>query len=97
MCKVGTRVRVWNGDQTKYLGEGAMVGFVQVYIFQKPDGSISSNQIAEEKPPGISEELIEKIDSNPKIKLDSGRVVYGCQTWWSPIEENNSGVPTPTD
>ena len=24
---------------------------------------------------------------NPKIILDSGRVVYGCECWWGPEEE----------
>lgn len=86
MCQAGKRVRVWNGDKSKYLGEGIIVGFVPVYIFRNPDGGISSNHFAEEKPEGIPEHLIEKLDSNPKIMLDSGQVVYGCQTWWSLIK-----------
>ncbi len=24
---------------------------------------------------------------NPKIKLDSGEVVYGCECWWGPEEK----------
>lgn len=87
MCQSGKRVKVWNGDKSKYLGEGTMVGFVPVYIIRNPEGGISSNTFAEEKPEGIPDELIEKIDSNPKIVLDDGRIVYGCQTWWSPIDE----------
>lgn len=25
--------------------------------------------------------------TNPKIELDSGKVVYGCECWWGPEEE----------
>lgn len=25
--------------------------------------------------------------TNPRIKLDSGKVVYGCQCWWGPEEQ----------
>ena len=24
---------------------------------------------------------------NPKIKLDSGQIVWGCECWWSPEDE----------
>jgi len=92
MCQSGKRVKVWNGDKSKYLGEGTLVGFVTVYVFRNPDGGISSSTFAEEEPEGIPGELIEKIDSNPKIQLDDGRIVYGCQTWWAPIEANEEGL-----
>lgn len=90
MCQAGRRVRVWNGDKSECLGEGTLVGFVPVYIVRDPDGGIFSNTLAEEKPEGIPDELIVKLDSNPKIVLDSGRVVYGCQTWWSSVEGNSA-------
>ena len=28
----------------------------------------------------------EKEATTPKILLDNGETVYGCQTWWEPIE-----------
>lgn len=24
---------------------------------------------------------------NPKIELDNGKVVWGCQCWWGPVEQ----------
>jgi hypothetical protein len=91
------KVKVWNGDQSKYLGEGTYVGDVPVYFIAMPDGSIRSAANAEERPSDqmIAEmggELIEAGD-NPKIVMDEpidedGRnVVYGCQVWWQPADE----------
>lgn len=82
------RVKVWNGDQSKYLGEGIYEGDVKAYFVHLPDGSLNSLSNAEEKPdmtqfpPGS--EMIES-DNNPRIVLDSGKVVYGCQVWWDRI------------
>jgi len=30
--------------------------------------------------------VVKKSPANPKIVLDSGQVVYGCQVWWSQLE-----------
>lgn len=82
------RVKVFNGDQSEDLGEGTYLGEVTVYFIHMPDGSLRSLHEAEKKP---SEDLIpegaELIEApgNPKIRLDSGDVVYGCQVWWEPI------------
>ena len=85
--KPGTRVSVFSGDQERSLGDGIYQGDVTVYIWANPDGSISSMTYAE-KPPGKENiypgSRISKIDKNPKILLDSGQVVYGCQVWWTP-------------
>lgn len=88
MCRSGLRVDVFSGNQKEYLGQGAMVGFVPVYIIRNEDGSISSPTVAEQVPDGIPEEMFTKIESNPKIKLDSGRIVYGCQVWWNPVKKD---------
>lgn len=91
------RVKVWNGDHSEYLGEGEYVGDVTVYIIQMPDGSLRSVQNAEEKPPP---EMIppgaylRETSGNPKIKLDKGETVYGCQVWWEPAESASSEIPT---
>ncbi len=87
------RVKVWNGDQSKYLGEGDYVDDVTVYFIAMPDGSLKSGSNAEEKPDELPEggRLIES-DRNPKIVLDSGQTVYGCQVWWQPIK---SAKPEP--
>jgi hypothetical protein len=80
------RVNVWNGDRSEFLGEGEYVGDVTVYFFET-EGGISSASNAEEKPEGVPEDKIIEAPNNPKIVLDSGRVVYGCQVYWAPIEE----------
>ena len=30
--------------------------------------------------------------SNPRIRLDSGKTVYGCECWWGPEEEIKAQV-----
>lgn len=83
------RVRVRSGDGTEDLGEGTYVGDVTVYFVRHPDGHLSSLENAEVPPPDDmvppGAEVV-KSDDNPKIKLDSGGTVYGCQVWWEPIE-----------
>lgn len=85
------RVRVWNGDQSEYLGEGDYVGEATVYFVRNDDGTIlSSNQDAETEPdPETLPEGARVMcsENNPKIKLDSGEIVYGCQVWWESVEE----------
>lgn len=92
----GKRVRVWNGDRSEYLGEGKFVGNVTVYIIQMEDGSLRSNGNAEiePEPQDVPEGgIVRKAGNNPKIILDNGDTVYGCQVWWEPVEESG---PTPT-
>lgn len=90
--KEGIRVRAWSGDGTVELGDGTLVGYVTVYFWRMPDGSLRSQHNAEEVPPP---ELVERMTlkggvlipypGNPRIELDSGDVVYGCQVWWTPL------------
>jgi hypothetical protein len=87
--KPGMRVRVYDDSGENYLGEGVYTGNVAVYFIVMPDGSLRSCSNAEEEPtpdmipPGAE---VHKSDDNPKIVLDNGRVVYGCQVWWEPIK-----------
>lgn len=92
--KPNTRVRVLSGDCETKLGEGVFVGDVPLFFFRSMDGSsLESESNPEERP---SDELIqhmkgrgfylESTDRNPKIVLDTGKVVYGCQVWWEPVE-----------
>ena len=84
------RVDVWNGDQSKHRGEGEYNEDVPVYFMLMPDGSLRSMANAEEKP---DEALVPEgaqvleMPANPKIVLDSGEVVYGCQVWWRAVLE----------
>lgn len=85
----GKRVRVWNGDRSEYLGEGNLVGNVKVYAIQMPDGSLQSSSNAEIEPdPSEVPEggVVRSVGNNPKIVLDNGQTVYGCQVWWEPAE-----------
>ncbi|MEI8270465.1 MAG: hypothetical protein WCG45_03785 [bacterium] len=79
------RVRVWNGDQSEYYGEGTINGEVEVYFCKMPDGEILSESNPEVPMKNIPEggKLVKLM--NPKIILDDGKVVYGCQTWWEEI------------
>ncbi len=87
------RVKVMSGDGKTELGEGNMVGCVPVYFFRFPDGSLGSKKNAEKKP-SIFTKIWYRIiglqivaTDNPKIILDSGDVVYGCQTYWCATED----------
>lgn len=86
------KVEVFDGAGKNFLGFGNLVGNVTVYIIGKPDGSIVSLQNAEERPSDkvIAEHGGELIisEDNPKIVLDDGRVVYGCQVWWHEANVN---------
>lgn len=84
------RVKVRSGDGTEDLGLGWYVGDVTVFFIRQPDGSLTSAHDAE-KPPSLEDlppgaQLV-KSENNPKIKLDSGDIVYGCQVWWEPTDE----------
>jgi len=88
--KMPKRVRVWNGDQTQYLGEGDYAGKATVYFIRMEDGSIQSNHDAEIEPdadmvPDGASVICS--EDNPKFVLDSGDTVYGCQVWWEPVED----------
>ncbi len=82
------RVKVMDGMGVDLLGYGSLVGHADVYAIKMPDGSLRSLENAEEAPPeefvrDSGGELV-RIESNPKIVLDDGRVLYGCQVWWEP-------------
>ena len=84
------RVKVRSGDGTEDLGLGWYVGDVTVFFIRHPDGHLTSAHDAEKPPP--LEDLppgaqLVKSENNPKIKLDSGDIVYGCQVWWEHTDE----------
>ena len=90
--KIGIRVGVLSGDRSNDLGEGTYLGEVTIYAWYDGDKLCSckdAEQIPDLKeiPPGA--ELLTLRD-NPKIKLDDGRIVYGCQVWWAPLEEESN-------
>jgi len=77
--EVGTRVyAVSHADPEKKevysFGEGVYEGDVI------PDGT------PENPAPGgwMGKAIVEKKVPNPKIKLDNGKIVWGCECWWGP-------------
>ncbi|RDJ35539.1 MAG: hypothetical protein DWQ19_12035 [Crenarchaeota archaeon] len=96
------RVDVYNGDKSEHLGEGVYSEEADVHVIEMPDGTLSSLENAEAPPdasliPEGARVLVVK--DNPKIVLDDGRVVYGCQVWWHPIftDEVSQRVEEMTD
>lgn len=90
----GTRVSVFSGDQTQALGMGTYVGDVDVYFIVMPDGSLKSERNPEQPPdPKFIPRggRVTSAKANPKIKLDTGEIVYGCQVWWDPVDRNVAG------
>lgn len=90
----GTKVSVWSGDGQTALGIGTYLGEVSVHFFRMPDGSLRSLSDAEIEPPA---ELLTEMEAlgaqhvtmpgNPQIQLDNRKIVYGCQVWWSAIQD----------
>jgi hypothetical protein len=71
MSKVGERVGaiLGSGDKTvQFLGYGVYEG----------------DFIPVEAVGGMADVLREVKIENPRIKLDNGSVVYGCECWWGP-------------
>ena len=70
-CEVGARVGAILGSSSanktvEFLGWGRYEGD------EVPEGAIG----------WIAEDAIEESVTNPKIVLDSGQVVWGCECWW---------------
>lgn len=90
----GMRVFVVSGDQRAILGEGTLVGYATVYGFRNRDGTrltipsqpetpLTPFQVQLNRFRGLSPI---RMTDNPKIQLDDGTIVYGCQVWWGPLE-----------
>jgi hypothetical protein len=82
------RVQVMDGTGKNVLGFGEYTEDVTTYVMQMPDGSLLSlpnaEQVPKEIPVGAK---LRMIPTNPKIVMDDGKVVYGCQVWWSPVDD----------
>lgn len=94
--KVGQRVRVFAGDGVTPLGLGRYIGESKVktmMVFTIDKGPVMYSNAKNPEadlplPPGMAEEQVVRHETEtPKLQLDSGEIVYGCATWWSPIEE----------
>lgn len=44
-------------------------------------------------PPVEANEMLSTLDiTNPRIKLDDGRTVWGCQCWWGPEDKIKANI-----
>jgi hypothetical protein len=88
----GQRVVVFDGKGENLVGLGRYVGEARVYIAvrgTRTNPILRTGKNAEIPPILKADEVDCQIISqmNPKIVLDDGEVVYGCQVWWEPVEE----------
>jgi len=50
-------------------------------------GTYEGHEVPDEKAGGMGPLLRGLGRVNPKIKLDNGKIVWGCECWWGPEEE----------
>ena len=74
------------------MSENAVGKRVGAIFSSNDDGSVNffgygvyeGDFIPEEGAGWMAEGLREHGTTNPRIRLDSGKVVYGCECWWGP-------------
>lgn len=75
------RLKIWNADHSEYLGEGILLGVEEVEFDWRNSGFFD---LLEDPP------LAETGKINvSKIKLDSGEIMYGYETWWVGITKED--------
>lgn len=79
MVKVGDRLgAIASGDQEE----------VRIYGY----GVYIGHEIPSAQCGGLGPTIREQGRTNPTIKLDSGKVVYGCECWWGPEEKIREAI-----
>jgi hypothetical protein len=83
------RVSVRDGSGQKELGLGTYVGDEMVWVAVGPGGEqLLSSKDATVPPTDVPDGYeLQRLGKNPKIQMDNGDVVYGCQVWWEPVED----------
>lgn len=77
------KVKVWDA-QLNLLGEGNFLGRVDVYVW---DGQVAESPADLRIEDATVEWFVPTVvKDNPKIQLDDGRIVYGCQVWWKELK-----------
>lgn len=90
-----------NDPDAGYLGEGVLLGCVpiaEVYpieeqkrvfleFLRKDTPSLFSDEEEEAETLALIDQSFEQRRgrTTPKIRLDSGKIVYGCEVWWEAI------------
>lgn len=86
---VGKRVVVFDSEDSSEGKPGVYAGSVTVYVILSPvNQAIRSLKFAEQRPSpeevaAVPDGEVAELHNNPKIILDSGEVIYGCQVWWN--------------
>jgi|WetSurMetagenome_2_1015567.scaffolds.fasta_scaffold1165256_1 hypothetical protein len=88
------RVKVWSGNSEQGSGLGTLEGYVTVFFVRLPGGRLVPLPNPETRPTeaevayinGQGSRLVEW-PGNPRIRLDSGQVVYGHVVHWAPLAE----------
>ena len=93
--RVGDLVDIYDAPFGNVVGTGTYQGEVNLHAMVAPETGmlvVSEEPFAEEATKGMA--VLADIIGNPKIKLEDGRVVYGCQVWWQPrTPEVQDAVP----
>lgn len=90
-----------NDPDVGYLGEGVLLDWVpitEVYpieeqkrefleFLRKDTPSLFSDEAEEAETKALVDQLFERKRerTTPQIRLDSGKIVYGCEVWWKAI------------
>lgn len=86
------RVRVFDSKMNE-LGLGNIVDYVTVYAIRLPDGGYESAEYPEGRPTDYlvksSGGKLVAFENNPKIKMDDGRIFYGCSVYWEGFPDPN--------
>ena len=55
-------------------------------------GELLDDEIPETAVGALADMARQMMQPNPKIRLDSGQVVWGCECWWGPEEDVKAQV-----
>jgi hypothetical protein len=77
------------------MGEGTLTDLVKSCYYLVPVANIMMTPDNPERCPSRWYQLFQRLvggqllysESMPKIRLDSGTIVYGSQVWWKVVEE----------
>lgn len=56
-------------------------------VYMLGEGIYSGNEIPHDAAGPMASMLVQYGMPSPKIDLDSGEVVYGCECWWGPVAQ----------
>lgn len=76
---------IWNVGDRVYVVLGQEKGSETVRILGP--GTYQGHEVPPEGRPTMAQLLHEAGVANPKILLDSGEVVWGCEVWWGDYQD----------